>query len=191
MWKYFTPKNTHRYINVLFDLMKGYNNSFHRRIQTKPSSVSKNNNESVWQSFYESGSEVKSSKSRPTLFKFELGHKVRISNLAKPFKKGYLPKCTEEIFTITSRISRRPPVYKVKDYDGEEIEGTLYEEELQKLIKTDQVHRIERVLKKRKRNGKWSILSNGSATQISSLAGSIIFTSYKSLFPVAQLSQIF
>ena len=154
MWKYFTAKNTHRFINVLPDLMKGYNNSFHRSIQTKPSSVSKNNEEFVWQSLYESGSEVKSSKSRPTLFKFELGDKVRISNLARPFKKGYLPKWTEEIFTISSRIPRRPPVYKVKDYDGEEIEGTFYEEELQKIIKTDQMYRIERVLKKRKRNGK-------------------------------------
>ena len=91
---------------------------------------------------------------RPIQFKFEFGDKVRISNLTRPFKKGYLPKWTEEIFTISSRISRRPPVYKVKDYDGEEIEGTFYEEELQKVTKTDQVYRIERVLKKRKRNGK-------------------------------------
>ena len=71
MWKYFTAKNTHRFINVLSDLMKGYNNSFHGNIQTKPSSVSKNNEEFVWQSLYESSFEVKSSKSRPIQFKFQ------------------------------------------------------------------------------------------------------------------------
>ena len=25
-------------------------------------------------------------------------------------KKGYLPNCTEELFTITKRVLRRPPV---------------------------------------------------------------------------------
>ena len=32
---------------------------------------------------------------------------------------------------------------------------TFYEEELQKVIETDNMYRIERVLKKRKRNGKF------------------------------------
>ena len=42
-----------------------------------------------------------------------------------------------------------PPVYVVKD-DGEELlEGIFYGEELQKVIKTDDVYKVEEVLKKR------------------------------------------
>jgi hypothetical protein len=47
-----------------------------------------------------------------------------------------------------------PPVYLVKDDHGEILEGTLYAEELQKAIKTDDVYKIETILKKRKKRRK-------------------------------------
>ena len=53
------------------------------------------------------------------------------SMVTKPFRKGDLLQWTEEIFTIVSKITRNPPVYKVKDYDGEEVKGSFYEPELQ------------------------------------------------------------
>jgi hypothetical protein len=37
-------------------------------------------------------------------------------------------------------IETRPPVYLVKDDHGEILEGTFYAEELQKVIKTDDVY---------------------------------------------------
>ena len=40
MWKYFTAKNTHVYIDILQDIVHGYNNSYHRGIGRAPSSVS-------------------------------------------------------------------------------------------------------------------------------------------------------
>ena len=107
----------------------------------------------VWETLYESKPTGRTKPPRIT-FNFEVGDKVRISNAAKTFRKGYLPKWTEEIFEITRRIPKNPPVYKLKDYDGEEIEGSFYEEELQKITKTDDMYRIERVLKRRRKNGK-------------------------------------
>ena len=47
-------------------------------------------------------------------------------------------------------IETRPPVYLVKDDHGEILEGTFYVEELQKVIKTDHVYKIEPIFKKRK-----------------------------------------
>ena len=47
-------------------------------------------------------------------------------------------------------IETRPPVYLVKDDHGEIREGTFYVEELQKVIKTDDVYKIELIFKKRK-----------------------------------------
>ena len=37
--------------------------------------------------------------------------------------------------------------------DGEILDGTFYEAELQKVIKEDDVYRVEKVLRKRKRKG--------------------------------------
>ena len=40
MWKYFTTKNTRVYIDIMPDIVHGYNNSYHRSIGQKPASVS-------------------------------------------------------------------------------------------------------------------------------------------------------
>ena len=58
---------------------------------------------------------------------------------------------TEELFMVVKCIETRPPVYLVKDDHGEILEGTFYAEELQKVIKTDDVYKIEPILKKRKK----------------------------------------
>ena len=47
------------------------------------------------------------------------------------------------------QIPRDPPVYKLKDYDGEELKGTFYEKELQKVVKCNDIYKVEKVLKKR------------------------------------------
>ena len=47
-------------------------------------------------------------------------------------------------------IETRPPVYLIKDDHGEILEGTFYSEELQKVIKKDDIYKIEMILKKRK-----------------------------------------
>ena len=52
---------------------------------------------------------------------------------------------------ISKRVPRDPPVYKIRDYDGEELKGTFYGKELQKFIKQDNVYEIEKTLKKRGR----------------------------------------
>ena len=74
--------------------------------------------------------------------------------MKRTFEKGYLPGWTEEIFTIVQRITRNPPVYRIKDYNGEVLEGTFYEPELQQVMKTDEIYKIENIIKERKRQGK-------------------------------------
>ena len=66
--------------------------------------------------------------------------------------KLFFNKYLEEIFTVTKRIPRRPPVYKIADYHGEELEGTFYKQELQNIIKKDSDFcGIENVIKSRMR----------------------------------------
>lgn len=46
---------------------------------------------------------------------------------------------------------RQVPVYKLKDDVSEVLDGIFYEAELQKVIKNDDVYRVEKVLRKPKR----------------------------------------
>ena len=48
-------------------------------------------------------------------------------------------------------IETRTPVYSVKYDHGEILEGTVYAKEIQKVIKQDDVYKIQSVLKKRRK----------------------------------------
>ena len=85
---------------------------------------------------------------------------MRLSKTRRTFKKGYLPNWTEELFTVVKCVETRPPVYVVKDDHGEILEGTFYAEELQKVIKKDNIYKIETVLKKRKKGRRVQYIVN-------------------------------
>ena len=50
------------------------------------------------------------------------------------------------MFTITTRVPRRSPVYKIADHRGDELEGTFYEQKLRKIINTDAIHMYQLVM---------------------------------------------
>ena len=52
MWRYFTKIQSVRYIDVLHDFVRSYNNTFHRAIGMAPSEVNATNQEEVWQRLY-------------------------------------------------------------------------------------------------------------------------------------------
>ena len=147
MYKYFTAKNTLSYIDVLPQLVSSYNNTYHRSIKMKPTQVTKANESKVWDTLY-SGDVQKQVR-----FKFQVGDRVRISKVKRMFEKSYLPNFTEEMFTVYKRFARQVPVYKLKDDAGEILDATFYEAELQKVIKNDDIYRVEKVLRKRTRKG--------------------------------------
>ena len=140
MWKYFMAKNTRVYINIMQDIVQGYNNSYYRSIGRAPASVSLLNVGQVRRKLY-----GKSWTKPRRELKFKSGEHVRISKSRRTFKKGYLPSWTEEIFTVTKIIPRVPPVYRLRDYADNEIEGVFYAEELQKVHKSDNIYKIEKI----------------------------------------------
>ncbi len=150
MWKYFTNKNTTKYIEILPKLVTAYNNAKHRSIGTSPASVNLENQMEIKKKLY--GEDV---INQPVKFKFKEGERVRISKTKMTFEKGYRPNWTEEVFVISKCVKRRPPVYRIKDLDGEELEGTFYEKELQKVEKGDDaLYILDKVIKQRKRGRK-------------------------------------
>ena len=86
---------------------------------------------------------------------FKVGDDVQISKMKHTFAKGYEANWSYEIFTIIKVIARNPPLYKIKDYNGTEIDGKFYAEELQKVHKPKESYwQIEKILKTRKKHGK-------------------------------------
>ena len=142
LWRYFTKSNATRYLDVLPDIVYAYNRSFHRSIQRAPIEVNFKNQEDVWQSLY--GGNAFPSKRN----KLKVGDRVRISKARRVFKKGYLPSWTLELFTVDSVLRTTPTTYTIKDDHGEVLEGSFYEQELQKVGEKDH-YDIEAVLDQR------------------------------------------
>ena len=99
MWKYFTAKNTHVHIDILQDIVHGYNNSYHRSISQASASVSLLNVGQVRKLYGNSWA------TPIRVLKFKLGDQVRISKSRRTFKKGYLPSWTQCMFQILGGVS--------------------------------------------------------------------------------------
>ena len=130
MYRYFTYKNTRRYIDVLDDMLHSYNNTYHRSIRMAPTEVNVDNEHIVRKRLYPI--QPKSHK-----WKYEVGDRVRIAKQKRPFRKGYLGDWSHEIFKIKSRLPTVPVTYELVDLAGESIKGRFYNQELQKVAKSD------------------------------------------------------
>ena len=156
MWKYFTDNNTNVYVDILPDLVEDYNNTRHSSIKMTLVEASKKKNElTVWRNLYPNRLNIIDINP-----KFSIGDKVRISKKKALFEKGYTTRWTEEVFTITKINHTSPITYKIADLNGEEIDGTFYEPELQKT--SQQLFRIEKVIEKGKNKSlvKWKSYSD-------------------------------
>jgi len=72
---------------------------------------------------------------------------VRISKTKKRFEKGSAQNWSTEVFKIKKGIKRTPAVYKLEDHMQEEILGTVYDKELQKItLDGDSVFKIKEIL---------------------------------------------
>ena len=147
MFRYFTAHNTLRWIDILPDLVMAYNESYHSSIGMAPLDVNADNEDKVWNRLYAARLRPRKKK-KPTL---RVGDKVRLQKKHRPFKKGYLPGWTEEVFSVAHVKVGPPPQYKVVEWDGTPIKGTFYEQDLQKVTISDEtLFRVEKVLKRKK-----------------------------------------
>ena len=80
--------------------------------------------------------------------KFKVGDVVRISKQKALFAKGYTPNWSTELFQIKKVKISSPTVYYLKDSNGQDIQGTFYEEELQKTTHKD-LYLVEKILRRK------------------------------------------
>ena len=79
--------------------------------------------------------------------KFKVGDHVRIAKHENIFAKGYTPNLSEKIFLIKEIKNTVPWTYVLNDLNNEEITGTFYEKELQKIDQRE--FRTEKIIKKK------------------------------------------
>ena len=112
--------------NVYFDvvIIGEYNYTYHRTIKMKSIDVKSDSYDE-----YNIDSNAKDAK-------LKVGDRVKISKYKNIFAKGYVPNWFEEVFVISKVKNNVPRMYIISDLNGEEIDGTLYEKELQKTNQT-------------------------------------------------------
>ena len=101
------------------------------------------NQEDVWLCLY--GSPLKQSKSKL----LKVNDRVRISKAKQTFRKGYLPSWSGELFTIVRVLKTTPQTFVIQDDNGEQVIGSFYQEELQK-VGEKTVYEIERIIRERR-----------------------------------------
>ena len=135
IYKDMTSISKNIYIDKLDDIVNEYNNTKHRTTKIKPIDVKDN-------TYIDFRKKVNDNDP-----KFKVGDHVRISKYKKIFAKGYTPNCSEEAFLIKKNKNTIPWTYVIDDLNGEEITGTFYEKELQKI--DQQEFRIQKLIKKK------------------------------------------
>jgi len=142
LYGYFYAKRTRRWVDVLPDILQGYNTKVHSVIKMTPDEVDKSNAHIVRRNNrYNRGKGAPAQNHR-----IKVGDLVRITAAGHVFKKKYLPQWTEEIFKVHRVYSGTPDVFALKDMAGEAIEGTFYPRELQKVTALPDLHEVDEIL---------------------------------------------
>ena len=115
----------YKYIHKLAQFFAKMNSRNNRSIDVKPNHVKNSDFMSI---FY---SKPLRDYKKP---KFGIGDRVRIFKYDLPFRKGYKPQFTQEIFEIVANATRKPSTYTIKDEQEEVILGKFYGKELIRVI---------------------------------------------------------
>ena len=116
------------YIDLSYDLVNKYNNTYRSTIKIKSVDVKSN----TYIDF-----DKKNNKGDP---RFKLVDNIRISKYKNTFEKGYVPNCSEDVFEIKKVESTVPRTYIkilchgliISDLNGEEVVSIFYEKGIAK-----------------------------------------------------------
>lgn len=150
LYKYMDEMNTKEYHSVFQKVIDTYNSTVHSAIKMPPADVSKDNVGAVLTNLYGFLWEADLLKTRRPLFR--INDYVRVSKIhSNLFRKSYKGNWTNEIFQISSIKNTLPQItFGIKDLKGNEIMGSYYENELQKIPNAQlnqQFWEIEKILK--------------------------------------------
>lgn len=154
--RYMTHKQDPRWIDILPDVTESYNKTYHRSIRRSPASVKNKDSVELWKLQYQA-SPVSSELTKShnvAAYKFKVGDLVRVSFIRRPFQREYDERWSRELFVVNKRFMRENiPQYQLKDYSGEIISGTFYQNQLMKAYEQE-TYLIEKTIRSRKKGRK-------------------------------------
>lgn len=151
--KYFHLEKTLNWIDAIDGIVDGLNSTYINSIGTSPALVTYQTAQEVWKRVYKSY--IESGSCSP---KFLVGSVVRVSHSRQVFRKGTDSRYSSELFRIKKIVNYPNPVYILEDLNGEEIDAFWYAEELIEFTKDSDIYSLEKIIRKRKRNGKQEFL---------------------------------
>ena len=138
MYRYMESNDTEKYLDVLPDLVRNYNDTRHSALHGFAPSQIDEDTQCTLMARRSGGGGVRKKRVR---FRFKVGDRVRSTRKAKAFRRGFLQKWTYKVFQVSHRYRRENvAAYKLRVLEGEEIQGSFSEAELQKVDKTDWFH---------------------------------------------------
>ena len=142
MMKEFVKNNNTVWYNILPELIKKYNNRYHRTIKMKPIDVNKTNEKNIKNTVYN----YNITNKKP---KYKINDLVRISLKRRELfdKPTGNIKWSEELFKIDKINKSNVITYQLKDMNDEIIKGIFYQKELSKTKNTTGEYIIEKILK--------------------------------------------
>ncbi len=168
--KYMDDKRTSRYVDIIQDVVKGYNETYHSAIKMAPNDVNRDNdllvefNEMMFRKSKEPNCkkvkvEIQKDPVVPTLpkvrkrkFEFPIDTPVRVTLRRNKIVSEYDERWSKEIFYVDSRKIRDGlDVYKIRDEEGEVLIGNFYRQELQRVkpAEKDKLYDIKKIIKSR------------------------------------------
>ena len=145
MMKKFVKSNNTVWYNILPELIKTYNNRYHRTIKMKPINVNKTNEKYIKNTVYY----YNITNKKP---KYKINDLVRISLKRRQLfdKPTGNIKWSKELFKIYKINKSNVISYEIKDLNDEIIKGIFYEKELQLTRDNGDKYIIEKILKTNK-----------------------------------------
>ena len=129
LYKMMDQANTFRWVDLLDSAMAIYLNRTHRTIKMSPLEAEKEESSlTLRRIYFEKYLHAANKRQKP---KFEVGDTVRIFKERGQFHRGYMEDFSEEVFEISHIDTTLPlPRYKLKEYDGNHITGSFFQNEL-------------------------------------------------------------
>jgi len=135
--KIWEKNNNHRWIDVLPQITKSYNNSVHRSIGMKPNDVRPEHHQLIYNRLYPTPTPeqaLKDAKDAKKLMQhFQVGDYVRLLEYRDVFRKESSQAWSSEVYRIHRIIKSNPVTFQVADLDGDPIKGGFYFRQLIKV----------------------------------------------------------
>lgn len=144
IYQQFSLNGNYKWVDIIDDLVDEYNRTKHRTIKMAPYDVDSVNEQHLLNTVYNYERNI-SFRDRA---KFKVGDYVRLSKYKHIFEKDYLPAWTTEVLRIKKVHYTDPITYSLVDWEGKEIKGGVYAEEMQP-VKYPNVYLVEKILRRK------------------------------------------